>query len=147
MRWQHIALAVANATTVWPIIDIPAIPGIAHLVRRIRVGATQTVDGDLGWALSHFLEQEVLASAGFPSFWNIGALWLRGGFHSLGGGDVQDIRFDAADNVMLAGPQAVGWANGSGVTRQVFLEIGYEDRRMPIPDWTLLKARTSFEED
>jgi len=150
IRWQHVHFTQPSAAGTFQVLQIPAIPRIAHRIRRVHVDMHTPLAGDVGqiqWVFSHFLSNEDPSSAASTFLRDSQAAWLMGSIQSTQGGAHRQFRFDRDEDMLIAGPQHIGLSNGSGATIHVAFSVAYED--IPIQElaWTLLKTRTSFEED
>ena len=150
LRWQHLHFTTASGVGTFQKLQLPAIPQIAHRIRRVHVdlhdGQAPNV-GNIQWGFSHFVGAVDLPSALSTFLRNVQALWLGGSIQEGGNGEHREFSFTADEDVKVAGPQSVGLSNGSGTTIHVMFTVAYEDVRVTELEWTLLKSRTSFEED
>jgi len=145
----HLSGSVAGGAIEQDLIELPSLPQIALVIRRVRVGFLEP-GANAMWAFSHFTGDHTQGSSGSPSFYgDVRGKWLQGspGGNSSGGGHLtEDLRFGPED-LWVAGDQAFVQANNAGFTMRWFVDIFYAQRPIDLPQWTLLKSRTSYEED
>jgi len=150
LRWQHLHIGQGSASASFTKLDIPAIPLIAHRIRRVHVAQTNALAatvGNIQWGLFHFLGHADVG-AGTSGFLrdHENGLWLASGFTEPGAA-LQTFTFARDEDMLVAGPQDFGVSNGAGQTIQMELSVAYEEVNLDLTAWTLLKTRTSFEED
>jgi len=150
MPYRNLSLVVSvgTGTTIFRKLQLPAIPKIALDIRKVRVVVSDTGDSgnplsDLIWGLFHHTEKADLGAAGSPALWQFDAGWL---FGSMSRVQYDEIVFPAGA-MPVAGPQLFGISNGTTDTQRFVLQVFYEQRKVSVLEWTLLKARTSFEKN
>jgi len=144
----HDAFAYASAASAFRPLQLPAIPEIALDIRAVHVSVSDVANSgvplaDAIWVITHNTGAPDIASAASPTFWDTPGSWLRGALSN----ETNYIKEFASGEMPVAGEQLFGLSNGSGITLRVMVQIFFEQRRVSLLDWTLLKSRTSFEED
>ena len=144
LRWAHVRLVANAGAADIETLELPGIVGQAYRVRCIRVTMEISVNtpvnavGGVDVALHHQTDITTVLTvlsqyAALPWY----AISVAPG--NLGEWFPEDA------NVLLAGPQAASYANGTNATHGVYLSLGYEVVSLPVQAWSLLKNRTSFE--
>lgn len=142
------AFGYASAASTFQTLQMPSIPEIALDIRKVLVAVSDVGNigdplGDAIWVLTHNTAALDIASASSPTFWDTSGSWLRG---SLSNQTMFEMEF-AAGQMPVAGSQLFGLSNGAGITLRVMVQIFFEQRKVSLLQWTLLKSRTSYEED
>lgn len=151
LRLAHIAFGSASAAVTQLAIPMPAIPKIALDVRIVKVMVSD-FGFNTAYAVSHSTSEDPVQS-GDPGFLqDVRDPWILGyapaGSSSGGaGGWSYDITYFEPRDMPVAGPQRFLVGNNAGFTVRFSVSIYYEQRNISLPDWTLLKSRTSHEQD